>query len=56
MVGKEKRKMSVPPNPPPLFPGPRAGARAAASRSAPLADRMRPKTLAGFVGQESILG
>src|SRR3990170_2058337 len=56
MVGKEKRKMSGPPNPPPLFPGPRAGARASASRSAPLADRMRPKTLAEFVGQESILG
>jgi putative ATPase len=56
MVGKEKRKMSVPPDPPPLFPGPRAGARAAAYRSAPLADRMRPKTLAEFVGQESILG
>src|SRR3990172_9257566 len=56
MVGKEKRKMSVPPNPPPLFPGPRAGAQAAASRSAPLADRMRPKTLDEFVGQESGVG
>jgi putative ATPase len=42
--------------PQPLFPDFRGGEQDPASRSAPLADRMRPKTLAGFVGQESILG
>ncbi len=41
---------------PPLFPGRRGGAQGEVSRSAPLADRMRPRTLAGFVGQEAILG
>ncbi len=34
---------------PPLFPGPR-------QPRAPLADRMRPSSLAGFVGQEDLLG
>ena len=48
--------MSAPGKPPPLFPGLRGGEKDAASRSAPLADRMRPKTLAEFVGQEAILG
>jgi len=48
--------MSDPRTPQPLFPGFRGGEQDAATRSAPLADRMRPKTLAGFVGQESILG
>ncbi|MGA6994057.1 MAG: replication-associated recombination protein A [Candidatus Deferrimicrobiaceae bacterium] len=42
--------------PPPLFPGHRGGVQDEVSRSAPLADRMRPKTLTGFVGQEAILG
>ncbi|MGZ8430944.1 MAG: replication-associated recombination protein A [Candidatus Deferrimicrobiaceae bacterium] len=48
--------MSDPRTPQPLFPGFRGGEQDAATRSAPLADRMRPKTLAEFVGQESILG
>ena len=48
--------MSDPRTPQPLFPDFRGGEQDPASRSAPLADRMRPKTLAGFVGQESILG
>ena len=48
--------MSDPRTPQPLFPDFRGGEQNAATRSAPLADRMRPKTLAGFVGQESILG
>ena len=48
--------MSDPRTPQPLFPDFRGGEQDLASRSAPLADRMRPKTLAGFVGQESILG
>ena len=48
--------MSASGKPPPLFPGHRGGVRDEVSRSAPLADRMRPKTLTGFVGQEGILG
>ncbi len=42
--------------PPPLFPDYRGGDRDGGSRSAPLADRIRPRTLAEFVGQEGILG
>jgi putative ATPase len=52
----KRKKMSSSGKPPPLFPGLRGGEKDAASRSAPLADRMRPKTLAEFVGQEAILG
>jgi len=48
--------MSDPRTPQPLFPDFRGGEQNAATRSAPLADRMRPKTLVEFVGQESILG
>jgi len=48
--------MSASGKPPPLFPGLQGGARETTSRSAPLADRMRPRTLAEFVGQEAILG
>jgi putative ATPase len=48
--------MSDPRTPQPLFPDFRGVEQDPASHSAPLADRMRPKTLAGFVGQESILG
>ena len=48
--------MSASGKPPPLFPGLQGGARETISRSAPLADRMRPRTLAEFVGQEAILG
>jgi putative ATPase len=48
--------MSARGNPPPLFPGRPEGAQESSSGSAPLADRMRPRTLAGFVGQEAILG
>src|SRR5512138_987613 len=36
----------------PLFPNPRASSAPAA----PLADRMRPRTLSEFVGQEELLG
>ncbi|HEU5361301.1 MAG TPA: replication-associated recombination protein A [Candidatus Deferrimicrobiaceae bacterium] len=48
--------MTAPRKPPTLFPGPLGKAKDAASKTAPLADRMRPRTLSEFVGQESILG
>ena len=41
---------------PPLFPGRRGGVQGEVALSAPLADRMRPRTLGEFVGQEAILG
>ncbi|MBI5418702.1 MAG: replication-associated recombination protein A [Deltaproteobacteria bacterium] len=41
--------MTAPRTPSPLFPGPE-------QPRAPLADRMRPRTLAEFVGQEELLG
>src|SRR5512145_839359 len=40
----------------PLFPGGPPGRAGGPAPRAPLADRMRPTTLAGFVGQEEILG
>src|SRR5512145_2748731 len=40
----------------PLFPGRPPGRSGAPAPRAPLADRMRPTTLAEFVGQEDILG
>ncbi|MDH3382893.1 MAG: hypothetical protein OEM42_02405, partial [Deltaproteobacteria bacterium] len=48
--------MVDPRKPLPLFPGHRGGVQGEVSRSAPLADRIRPRTLAEFVGQEAILG
>src|SRR4030067_1052569 len=53
MVGKEKRKMSVPPNPPPLFPGPRAGAPAAGRT--PLARIIAAETNAVFLPFSAVL-
>ncbi len=40
----------------PLFPGRPPGRPGGSAPRAPLADRMRPTTLAGFVGQEEIFG
>src|SRR5512139_1711180 len=40
----------------PLFPGSPSGRKGGMAPRAPLADRMRPTSLAGFVGQEEILG
>src|SRR5512145_1444815 len=40
----------------PLFPGSPSGPKGGPAPRAPLADRMRPTTLAEFVGQEEILG
>src|SRR3989304_6069991 len=40
----------------PRIPGLEAGTAGARAPRAPLADRMRPKTLAEFVGQEALLG